>query len=47
MNALCTDTDGSFNCTCNSGYDGDGTLCLSKMSYYNESQYISPGCLPN
>ena len=31
MNALCTDTDGSFNCTCNSGYEGNGTLCLSKF----------------
>ena len=28
--ATCTDTDGSYTCTCNTGYDGDGTDCLSK-----------------
>ena len=26
-NAYCTDTSGSFNCTCNNGYSGNGTLC--------------------
>ena len=30
MNAICIDTDGSFNCTCNNGYEGNGTLCFSK-----------------
>jgi hypothetical protein len=25
--ATCTDTDGSFYCTCNSGYTGDGRIC--------------------
>ena len=28
--ATCTDTDGSYTCTCNTGYDGDGTNCLSE-----------------
>lgn len=28
--AYCTNTIGSFNCTCNSGYEGSGTNCLSK-----------------
>ena len=27
VNANCTDTDGSFNCTCNQGYTGDGVNC--------------------
>ena len=27
VNANCTDTDGSFNCTCNQGYEGDGVNC--------------------
>ena len=27
INASCTNTDGSFYCTCNDGYTGDGTLC--------------------
>ena len=25
--AACVDTDGSFTCTCNSGFEGDGTTC--------------------
>ena len=31
VNAVCTDTDGSFTCSCNSGYSGDGTTCTSKL----------------
>ncbi len=26
-NATCNNNDGSFNCTCNSGYTGNGTDC--------------------
>ena len=26
-NAICTNTEGSYNCTCNSGYEGDGFFC--------------------
>ena len=26
-NANCTDTDGSFNCTCREGFEGDGFNC--------------------
>lgn len=29
MNAICMDTDGSYYCTCNSGYIGDGFNCTS------------------
>ena len=28
--AACTDTDGSYECTCNSGFTGDGFTCTSK-----------------
>ena len=31
MNAKCTNTDGSYNCTCNNGYEGDGVNCTSKL----------------
>ena len=31
-NALCIDTDGSFNCTCSSGYTGNGTSCTGKYN---------------
>ena len=33
-NAYCNNTVGSFNCTCNSGYTGNGTTCLGKCGYF-------------
>ena len=32
-NALCSNSEGSFNCTCESGYSGDGTTCVGKISH--------------
>ena len=29
-NATCINTDGGYNCSCNSGYKGDGFNCSSK-----------------
>ena len=31
-NADCADTPGSFTCTCNQGYTGDGFTCTSKWN---------------
>ena len=28
--ATCTDTEGSFDCDCNDGYEGDGFQCTGK-----------------
>ena len=33
-NATCTNTDGSYNCTCVYGYIGDGVNCTSKAIYH-------------
>ena len=30
VNATCTDVIGSFVCTCNNGFDGNGVDCTSK-----------------
>ena len=44
--ANCTDAMGSFDCTCNSGYEGDGVNCTSmyelKMAFC--SAYIPTLC---
>ena len=31
MNAQCINTDGSYNCSCSSGYSGDGMTCTGKI----------------
>ncbi len=31
VNAFCSNNNGSFTCTCNSGYDGDGVTCSTGM----------------
>ena len=33
-NANCTNTEGSFTCSCNPGYTGDGVNCTSKILCY-------------
>jgi hypothetical protein len=31
-NATCNNTGGSFQCTCNSGYTGNGTFCEGQLN---------------
>ena len=33
-NATCTNTDGSYECACNTGFSGDGINCTSEMPFY-------------
>ena len=30
-NTVCTNTDGSFTCACNTGYSGDGVTCTGEF----------------
>ena len=40
--ATCTDTDGSYSCTCNSGYTGNGLECNGKHTGSIEWTYSNP-----
>ena len=33
MNANCTNTDGSHNCTCKEGFTGDGRSCSGTLNF--------------
>ena len=41
-NANCTDTAGSYYCTCDTGYEGNGFTCTS-MSFYGVPFYFTYG----
>ena len=32
-NATCSNSDGSYECTCNTGFSGDGIKCISEILY--------------
>ena len=31
MNAFCTNSEGSFSCQCNVGYQGNGSVCIGML----------------
>jgi hypothetical protein len=33
-NATCINTIGSYNCSCNDGFEGNGTLCQGRSKVY-------------
>ena len=37
--ANCTDTDGSFNCTCREGFEGDGFNCTGTKHILHNSHH--------
>ena len=34
VNAACSNTNGSFECTCRPGFDGNGKVCQGKKNAY-------------
>ena len=39
-NANCTDTEGSFNCTCNEGFEGNGFYCAGTICIIHKHYYV-------
>ena len=31
INATCSNTEGSYECSCNTGFTGDGTTCCTQL----------------
>ena len=38
VNALCANTEGSFSCTCKTGYSGNGFICEGILPILNETK---------
>ena len=41
-NATCNNTDGSFTCACNIGYNGDGVTCQGRQKLSIHDNYCFP-----
>ena len=45
-NAKCTNNDGSYSCTCNEKYTGDGTSCTSELHIKARFLNVRKSALP-
>ena len=39
MNATCSNTEGSYNCSCDTGFYGNGTTCCELCSYTQHNDF--------
>ena len=44
-NADCTNTDGSYSCTCKQGFTGDGAVCEGTYKFSDRFIMTSVGCI--
>jgi hypothetical protein len=40
VNSTCSNSGGSFLCTCNSGYNGNGTVCQGTV-YVDDDEFVN------
>ena len=40
VDANCTNTKGSFYCTCHTGYSGDGVVCVGEQVLFSSSIFV-------
>ena len=40
VNAMCTNTEGSYVCRCKRGYEADGRFCIGNYNYFVISWFI-------
>ena len=46
-NAQCNNTDGSYNCSCRKGFDGDGINCTGSFKIYVFVISLFPSWIPS
>ena len=44
INAICTNNDGSYSCSCESGYSGNGTACAGMKILIYYIIFLLPCC---
>ena len=40
VNAVCSNTEGSYTCSCKPGYLGDGKSCVGKFYFFSKNMHV-------